>query len=70
MALTKCGIFHTDIKSANIVFCKTILPSIFKAVLIDFGGSALNFKEIKICTREYFCNSTHRNEKILNQFQF
>ncbi len=50
-------IYHTDLKPANIVCMKETdqrKMTYYTLKLIDFGTSAMDFREVKAITRQYF----------------
>ena len=54
------SVYHSDIKPANIVFCRHPEYDEYEPKLIDFGGSVTNYKVLKSYTPLYFYNEDGR----------
>ena len=62
--LKEAEIYHSDIKSHNIIFIYDIQSDTYKLKLIDFGSSAMHHKALFGYTPFYFCNDSTRREGI------
>ena len=58
------GVYHTDIKPANISFHRNAEYDEYEPKLIDFGGATTDYKKILSYTPFYYNNNSSRKYKV------
>lgn len=71
LLLDEKQLYHSDIKSENIVIEYDVFNDKLIYKLIDFGSLSNNYKEINSYTENYFCNElVYRNKNAMDNYIF